>query len=138
MVEPDADGDSYGDETQDGCPTDASRQTACLPAATPDPEPPPDSCPANDQRLDDCTPPAPRITGRPKARTEKTKARFAFSADETATFECALDKSGFVPCAPPKLYRGLDPGRHVFRLRAFDSNGNLSAPISQRWRVTTG
>lgn len=28
-VEPDADADGYGDETQDLCPTDATRQTAC-------------------------------------------------------------------------------------------------------------
>jgi len=33
-VEPDADGDGFGDETQDLCPTDASRQTACLTPAT--------------------------------------------------------------------------------------------------------
>src|SRR5262249_21180657 len=31
-VEPDADGDGYGDETQDQCPTDASTQGACPPA----------------------------------------------------------------------------------------------------------
>jgi hypothetical protein len=28
-IEPDADGDGFGDETQDGCPTDASRQGSC-------------------------------------------------------------------------------------------------------------
>jgi hypothetical protein len=28
-VEPDADGDGFGDETQDGCPSDATRQGAC-------------------------------------------------------------------------------------------------------------
>jgi hypothetical protein len=42
-IEPDADGDGYGDETQDLCPTDASRQTACLSNLTvsmrPDPAP---------------------------------------------------------------------------------------------------
>src|SRR5262249_55804628 len=37
VVEPDADGDGFGDETQDGCPTNASIQTAC-----PQPPPPPD------------------------------------------------------------------------------------------------
>jgi hypothetical protein len=35
-VEPDADGDGFGDETQDGCPTDASIQGACpSPVAVP-------------------------------------------------------------------------------------------------------
>lgn len=34
-VEPDSDGDGYGDETQDLCPSDATRQTACVSAAPP-------------------------------------------------------------------------------------------------------
>jgi hypothetical protein len=41
-VEPDADGDGYGDETQDQCPTDASTHEACpAPKAAPTPPPPP-------------------------------------------------------------------------------------------------
>jgi hypothetical protein len=36
-VEPDADGDGYGDETQDKCPTDASTHEACPVKATPPP-----------------------------------------------------------------------------------------------------
>jgi hypothetical protein len=39
-VEPDADGDGYGDETQDQCPTDASTQGAC-PVKTAPPAPAP-------------------------------------------------------------------------------------------------
>ncbi|HVY77872.1 MAG TPA: hypothetical protein VG898_05135 [Solirubrobacterales bacterium] len=36
IVEPDADGDGYGDETQDGCPADASTHAACpLPRPAP-------------------------------------------------------------------------------------------------------
>lgn len=35
VIEPDADGDGYGDETQDLCPSDATRQTACVSAAPP-------------------------------------------------------------------------------------------------------
>jgi Domain of unknown function DUF11 len=42
-IEPDVDGDGYGDETQDLCPSDASRHTACLSNLTvsihPDPAP---------------------------------------------------------------------------------------------------
>jgi hypothetical protein len=38
-VEPDADGDGYGDETQDGCPASATAQTSC-PAAPKDTTPP--------------------------------------------------------------------------------------------------
>jgi hypothetical protein len=40
-VEPDADGDGYGDETQDQCPTDASTQGPCPVAKTTTPPPPP-------------------------------------------------------------------------------------------------
>jgi hypothetical protein len=42
-VEPDADGDGYGDDTQDGCPIDPGRQGACvgLPPAPPTPPTPP-------------------------------------------------------------------------------------------------
>jgi len=41
VIEPDADGDGFGDETQDGCPTNASAQGACptqpiLPLTPPD------------------------------------------------------------------------------------------------------
>jgi hypothetical protein len=38
-VEPDADGDGYGDETQDQCPTDASTQGPCPTKAAPTPPP---------------------------------------------------------------------------------------------------
>lgn len=34
-LEPDADLDGFGDESQDLCPTDATRQTACLPVVLP-------------------------------------------------------------------------------------------------------
>jgi hypothetical protein len=44
-VEPDADGDGYGDETQDECPTDASTQGACGDDGAP---PPDDGAPLND------------------------------------------------------------------------------------------
>jgi hypothetical protein len=38
-LEPDADGDGYGDETQDACPTNAGTQGSC----SPPPPPPPDT-----------------------------------------------------------------------------------------------
>ena len=41
VVEPDADHDGYGDETQDQCPTDASTQGPCPTSSTPTPVPPP-------------------------------------------------------------------------------------------------
>lgn len=44
-VEPDADGDGFGDETQDGCPTDASTQGPCPVKSAPTPPPPPAPAP---------------------------------------------------------------------------------------------
>ena len=40
-IEPDADGDGYGDVTQDACPTVAATQRACPPVVTPTPTPSP-------------------------------------------------------------------------------------------------
>jgi hypothetical protein len=34
-IEPDADKDGFGDETQDGCPTDPTQQLPCAPGTTP-------------------------------------------------------------------------------------------------------
>jgi hypothetical protein len=39
-VEPDADGDGYGDESQDGCPADKTKQGPCGPPPPPPPPPP--------------------------------------------------------------------------------------------------
>jgi hypothetical protein len=47
-IEPDADRDGFGDETQDQCPTDASTQGPC--PVTPPPDPPPDPDPDPQKR----------------------------------------------------------------------------------------
>lgn len=52
VIEPDADGDGYGDETQDQCPTDASTQGPC-----PAPQPPPGGQPPASPGAADTTPP---------------------------------------------------------------------------------
>jgi hypothetical protein len=57
-IEPDADHDGFGDETQDLCPTDASTTGACPPPPPP-PPPPPNNQPA--------APPATPTTGQPAA-----------------------------------------------------------------------
>lgn len=79
VLEPDADGDGYGDESQDGCPTDAAVHDGPCPAAAPQPDASPGQEPAPaqpqaagptplpqpDPRVS--TPHAPRLTlGRPR------------------------------------------------------------------------
>jgi hypothetical protein len=69
-VEPDADRDGYGDETQDQCPTDASTQGPCPVEATP-------------------TPPAPAPTLSDSEATHKGSVTVTVTADAQATVTVA-------------------------------------------------
>jgi len=106
-IELDADRDGFGDETQDSCPVDATRQTPCK----------------------------PKIEKGPRRKTASRKARFRFSSGGPgATFECALDKRKFKSCSSPKKLKvGL--GKHRFQVRGMDSAGQLSEPAVFKWRV---
>ena len=124
VVEPDADRDGYGDETQDGCPESALSHGAC---------PPPD-----------VDPPETTITRRPKDKTSKRTAKFKFAADEAgSTFDCRLKGKGldaatkqFNPCLSPRKYRSLDPGKYVFKVRATDIKGNTDpTPAKDKFNV---
>jgi hypothetical protein len=114
-VEPDADGDGYGDETQDGCPAQASTQGPCA--------------------LPDTTAPTSRFTAGP-TRTTKHKATFSFTSDDPgARFECritgkrvrTIEESTFQPCASPKKFKHLRPGKYQVSVRATDAAGNVEA-----------
>ena len=110
-LEPDADNDGFGDETQDSCPADPSKQ--------------------------DCVPPDTTIVRGPKAKTKKTRATFEFtSAEAGATFECKLDDIiGFAPCGSPITLK-VAKGRHNFEVRAVDAAKNADpTPASLDWKV---
>lgn len=113
-VEPDADKDGFGDETQDACPTDAARQGPCP----------------------DTTAPQTSIRKHPAKKTGKRKARFTFSSSEPgSSFECKLDKKPFKKCASPFRKR-VGPGHHSFRIRARDAAGNRDASAAKfGWTV---
>ncbi|MFN8151521.1 MAG: hypothetical protein U0R24_10420 [Solirubrobacterales bacterium] len=117
-LEPDADGDGFGDETQDACPTDATTQGPC--PAKPD-----------------TTPPETTITNSPNGKTTKKRATLNFTADDpTATFECAFDGSAFTACTSPTLKKNLARGKHVFLVRSTDAAGNMeSTPARAEWKV---
>ena len=52
------------------------------------------------------------------------------------TFKCKLRSQGFRKCKSPKTYRGLDPGKHKFKVEAIDSNGNVdSTPAKDKFKV---
>lgn len=58
-IEPDADHDGFGDETQDQCPTDASTAGVCPPPAPPPDQPPPDQPPPGQPAAPPATPTGP-------------------------------------------------------------------------------
>jgi hypothetical protein len=84
VIEPDADGDGYGDETQDKCPTDASTQGAC-------PEKPDKTAP---------------VLSVSFAKTQKTKSSFdvGVTSNEASTITVAASlKSSKKGSKPLKL-----------------------------------
>ena len=111
LLEPDADNDGFGDETQDQCPTDPASQG-------------------------DCAPPETTITKRPKDKTKRKQAEFEFiSSEPGSSFECAQDGSPFAACTSP-LIRKVGKGKHAFQVRAIDAVGNVDGtPATAQWKV---
>jgi hypothetical protein len=59
---------------------------------------------------------------------QSRQATFRFSSTvEGSAFQCKLDKGEFKPCASPKTYKHLKPGRHTFRVRAVAPSGLADA-----------
>ena len=116
VLEPDADGDGYGDETQDACPADAALQEAPCDRVAPD----------------------TTITKAPKSKTKKKQATFEFSGTDARTvagFECSLDGGALAACASPHTVR-VKKGRHTFSVRAVDAAGNADGtPATDDWKV---
>jgi hypothetical protein len=109
-VEPDADGDGYGDETQDACPKD-------------------------DMTHGPCVVPNTRITARPRDVTRRSTVIFEFAANvPEATFECSFD-GPYKPCTSPRIYRHVRPGRHRFLVRVTDRLGQVEeTPAVDRFK----
>ncbi len=133
-LEPDADGDGFGDETQDKCLDVAGPVDGCLAAKDGPPAPggggatPPPTEPV---------PPNTKIRKGPKGKIGSTKAIFRFSATATSSrFQCKLDKKRWKSCKSPRVYRGLKEGRHRFRVRAVAPDGSTDAtPAKRAFRV---
>jgi CSLREA domain-containing protein len=85
----------------------------------------------------DRTPPQTTITKGPPRRTHKRAAKFKFTSSEAgSTFQCKLDRRPFKPCRSPKKYKGLKPGKHVFKVRATDAAGNTDpTPAVRKFTV---
>jgi len=86
----------------------------------------------------DTTAPQTTIDSGPTGTITTAEARFDFSAEAAATFECRMDAGGWTACSSPKLYSALPDGAHVFSVRATDPAGNTDPTAPTRsFRVDT-
>jgi hypothetical protein len=121
-IEPDADHDGFGDETQDLCPTLAG-PGAC-PVAAPKPAAP-------IQRPDTA------ITKGPSGEIHARNVTFAFRSDPAgATFECKFDKRAFKQCGSPRKFKHLGLGQHKFQVRALNAAGTDPIPATRSFKIT--
>lgn len=113
-VEPDADGDGYGDLTQDACPTLKNSH-------------------------DDCVPPNTFLKSGPSKKVVtaagKAKVKITFFASEAATFSCRLDRATAKPCSGTFKAK-LKPGKHTVTVTATDAVGNVDpTPLVVKTKV---
>jgi hypothetical protein len=82
----------------------------------------------------DRSPPQTRISG-PRVTADPTPT-FSFRSNEPGSrFKCKLDRDRFRGCRSPKTLPELEPGQHVFRVKAVDRAGNVD-PTAARRRFT--
>ncbi len=80
-------------------------------------------------------PPRTRLGKHPKRHTRHHVARFAFTANEPATFACKLDHTPWAACATP-FKQKVGSGKHRFKVRATDAFGQVDATAAKfRWKV---
>ena len=73
------------------------------------------------------------LSGRSNSHT----ARFVFKSSQVgSTFLCRLDGRPFDLCESPRRYVGLEPGKHVFWVRAIDPAGRVDlSPAKKKFAV---
>jgi len=88
--------------------------------------------------VDLTAPKAPVITGTPSTATSQTSQSLAFSGEDGATIECALDSTtAYSACKTPISFSSLRNGSHTLRVRQMDAAGNVSPIGSATWTVDT-
>ncbi|MFN8151369.1 MAG: hypothetical protein U0R24_09630 [Solirubrobacterales bacterium] len=117
-LEADADGDGYGDETQDSCPNLPDVHTG--------------TC--------DFSPPETTIESEPKSKVKSTKkttyAEFTFASTKAgSSFECQVDGGSFGGCSSPLIVKA-GKGTHQFAVRAIGPNEVTDpTPATYSWSV---
>ncbi|HEX5088202.1 MAG TPA: hypothetical protein VFV89_10365 [Nocardioides sp.] len=110
VLEPDVDGDGYGDASQDGCPQLAAVH---------------DPCPA----------PVVRITKAPAKRVAGPRVRIKFTANLAGSaFGCSVDGRAFKPCHSPFKSKLLT-GTHTVRIQATSPVGVAGDPVTVQFKV---
>jgi hypothetical protein len=110
VVEPDVDGDGYGDSSQDGCPALAAVH---------------DPCPA----------PVTNITKAPKKRVSAHRVKITFTSNVAgSTFACSIDGRAFKTCTSPFKGRFLQ-GIHTVRVMATSPVGVEGEPVTVQFKV---
>lgn len=80
--------------------------------------------------------PETTITKGPKGTVHSTTVKFKFSSTtKGAKFECRLDRKKFKPCKSPKKYKGLKPGKHVFKVRAVKGKAVDPTPAKRKFKI---
>jgi Ca2+-binding RTX toxin-like protein len=96
-----------------------------------------DSTPAKQSFTVKTTGPQTTIESAPAQAISVTQAKFTYSANKTATFECRLDAAAFAACGTSKEYTGLPEGSHSFEVRAVASGIADSTPARKDFIVDT-
>jgi len=79
--------------------------------------------------------PDTRITKGPR-KTHATTVKFKFvSTEDGSKFECKLDRQKFKACKSPKKYKGLKPGKHVFKVRAVKGKKVDPTPAKRKFKI---
>ena len=88
--------------------------------------------------LVDVTPPKTVITGGPSGLTNDNTPVFTFRSGADATFQCAIDGTGFQACKSPVTTTPLANGAHSFTVRATDPVLNVEvSPPTRNFTVDT-
>lgn len=90
-----------------------------------------DPTPASFSWIVDATPPVVTISSGPSNPTDLSTATLVFSADEEASFACALNGGTAAPCTSPANYTGLGEQAHSFTVTATDVAGNSGNAVYQ-------
>jgi hypothetical protein len=85
--------------------------------------------------------PHTRITFAPagKTRVRRPVFRFTDSTEQAGTsFQCKVDRQGWRGCGSPVKLKRLNPGKHVFMVRAINAVGEMEpAPQTRRFKLVT-